>query len=86
MPRSVGAGTEGTAKPVAALFDGLGELGGDGSTAVLAIAAQSEQLTQLGNDTGTLLDARRRPRGDRPDTRAVARRRPDAALHPAVWP
>ncbi|MBB6375641.1 phospholipid/cholesterol/gamma-HCH transport system substrate-binding protein [Pseudonocardia eucalypti] len=54
--RALGTGTAGTTKQVDALFDGFGKLGGDGFTALDAIAAQSEALKQVTHETGVLMD------------------------------
>lgn len=55
--RSTGEGTRETGQSVDATVTGLGELGRNGHTALDAIAAQSEDLRNLGQQTKTLLSA-----------------------------
>ncbi|GAB2962337.1 MlaD family protein [Amycolatopsis acidiphila] len=55
--RSLGQGTQGTQQGLDATVTGLGELGRNGHTALDAIAAQSEDLQHLGQQTRTLLNA-----------------------------
>lgn len=55
--RSLGTATEGTGNDVDALMDGLGDLGREGHTALDAIAAQSEDLEVLAQQTTEVLDA-----------------------------
>lgn len=55
--RSLGSATKGTSPDVSQLMTALGTIGGQGYTAVDAIAAQSAQLQQLSGDTATLLNA-----------------------------
>jgi phospholipid/cholesterol/gamma-HCH transport system substrate-binding protein len=57
MLRELGAGTDGTQQDVSGLLGGMGNLGRQGNTALDAIAAQSDDLKSLGQDTSTLLDA-----------------------------
>jgi phospholipid/cholesterol/gamma-HCH transport system substrate-binding protein len=57
MLRSAGAATAGTEKNVAQLATGLGGLGGPGSAALDALAAQQDDLRQLGRNTAVLMDA-----------------------------
>lgn len=53
--RALGAGTDDTAQAVHQLYDGFGKLGGDGYTALDALAAQSEQLKDVVHETGLLM-------------------------------
>jgi phospholipid/cholesterol/gamma-HCH transport system substrate-binding protein len=54
--RSLGAGTSGREHDISAVMSGLADLGGNGSTAVDAIAAQSGDLRTLINQMNTLFD------------------------------
>ncbi|WP_131766512.1 MlaD family protein, partial [Candidatus Protofrankia californiensis] len=55
--RSLGEGTEGTQQDVSAALAGLGNLGREGHTALDAIAAQSDDLKALAQQTSTVLQA-----------------------------
>lgn len=55
--RSLGDGAEGREKEIAQLFQALGYLGGGGRVVTDAVAAQSENLTDLVSRTSTLLAA-----------------------------
>ncbi len=55
--RSLGQGTEGTQQDVSATLAGLGDLGREGHTALDAIAAQSDDLKALAQETSTVLQA-----------------------------
>jgi phospholipid/cholesterol/gamma-HCH transport system substrate-binding protein len=55
--RSTGAATNGTEPDVSQLMAGLGNLGREGNTALDAIAAQSDDLDQLGRETTSVLEA-----------------------------
>lgn len=55
--RTAGAGTAGSKEDVANAMNGLGHLGRQGYTAVDAISAQSKDLTELAQQTNTVLDA-----------------------------
>lgn len=55
--KSLGAATQGTGKDLGQLMNGLGNLGRDGNTALDALAAQSEDLSELTRETPQMLDA-----------------------------
>lgn len=55
--RSLGAGTQGTKVSVGQVMDGLGRLGGDGHTALDAIAAQTTDLREFARQLTVVLDA-----------------------------
>lgn len=55
--RSTGAATADTQSDVSGLMAGLGNLGRGGNTALDAVAAQSEDLEQLGRETTAVLQA-----------------------------
>ncbi|WP_250287115.1 MULTISPECIES: MlaD family protein [unclassified Frankia] len=55
--RSLGQGTEGRQQDVSAALDGLGDIGREGHTALDAIAAQSEDLKALAQQTAVVLRA-----------------------------
>ncbi|WP_028935702.1 MlaD family protein [Pseudonocardia spinosispora] len=55
--RSAGAATKDTQNDVGGLMAGLGDLGRAGNTALDAIAAQSDDLEQLGRETTAVLQA-----------------------------
>ncbi|WP_131766719.1 MlaD family protein, partial [Candidatus Protofrankia californiensis] len=55
--RSLGEGTDGTQPDVSAALAGLGDLGREGHTALDAIAAQSDDLKALAQQTSTVLQA-----------------------------
>jgi len=55
--QALGVATDGTSDEVAALMDGLSQLGDGGYNALAAISAQSEDLKALTRETGTLLEA-----------------------------
>jgi phospholipid/cholesterol/gamma-HCH transport system substrate-binding protein len=57
LVRSGGAATLGTTEQVGQVFAGLGQLGRQGSTAIDAIAAQSDDLRTLTRDTTVILNA-----------------------------
>ncbi|MCU1650043.1 MAG: Mammalian cell entry related domain protein [Pseudonocardia sp.] len=55
--RSAGAATNDTQPDVGGLMAGLGNLGREGNTALDAVAAQSDDLEQLGRETTSVLQA-----------------------------
>jgi len=55
--RSLGRSTEGAGDDVSALLSGMGDLGRTGHTALDAIAAQSQDLTALAQETSSVLAA-----------------------------